>query len=392
MQVPPGLLPDLAAKRYSGPSQRRGRLLLFRRRMEAHEIRDRRLQKTRRIMATTSTILDYPASTNNAARAFSDSFAEVQQDRVVIVGKSPALTQVMRQVEVVACTDSTVLILGETGTGKELIAKAIHRFSSRRDRAMVRADCAALPAGLLESELFGHEKGAFTGAVARNIGRFELAHQGTLFLDEVGDVPLELQSKLLRVLQEQELERLGNARTIRVNFRLVVATNRNLNEMVENGQFRSDLYYRLNVFPIELPPLRDRREDLPCLISHFVAKYARRMNKCINTIPSEYIETLRRYHWPGNIRELQNVIERCVILSTEPVLHRPQLPEQKMADRAASAEFETLADTERRHILRILRETEWVIAGTHGAAARLDVKRTTLLDKMRRLGISRQTQ
>jgi formate hydrogenlyase transcriptional activator len=342
-------------------------------------------------MATTSSIFYHPDPTSNVAGAFADRLVEVQQDPVAIVGNSPALSQVMREVEIVARTDSTVLILGETGTGKELIAKAIHQFSSRRDRAMIRADCVAFPAGLLESELFGHEKGAFTGAVARNIGRFELAHEGTFFLDEVGDVPLELQSKLLRVLQEQELERLGSTRTIHVNFRLVAATNRDLSQMVEDGQFRSDLYYRLNVFPIGLPPLRDRQDDLPCLIRYFVAKYARRMNKCVDTIPSEYIETLRRYHWPGNIRELQNVIERCVILSAGPVLHRPQLPEQKMVERGASAECDTLADAERRHILRILRETEWVIGGVDGAAARLGVKRTTLLDKIRRLGISRQT-
>ncbi|HEX4076782.1 MAG TPA: sigma 54-interacting transcriptional regulator [Candidatus Acidoferrales bacterium] len=337
-------------------------------------------------------MIDYQATPNGAVGRSGQRFLPMDQDGVDIVGNSPALSHVLRQVEISARTDSTILILGETGTGKELIARAIHRFSSRRDRAFIRADCASLPAGLIESELFGHERGAFTGAVVRNIGRFELAHEGTLFLDEVGDVPLELQSKLLRVLQEQELERLGSARTIRVDFRLVAATNRNLARMIDDGQFRTDLYYRLNVFPIELPPLRDRKEDVPFLIRHFVDKYARRMNKRIDSIPSEDMETLCRYQWPGNIRELQNVIERCVILSAGPALHRPQLPQQKPVGRTASPEFETLADVERRHILRILRETEWVIGGIDGAAARLGVKRTTLLDKMRRLGISRQAQ
>ena len=237
-----------------------------------------------------------------------------------IIGESWNLKEVLRQVEIVAGTSSTVLILGETGTGKELIAQAIHKQSSRREHSLVRADCASIPAGLLESELFGHERGAFTGAIARNIGRFELAHGGTLFLDEVGDIPLELQSKLLRVLQEQELERLGSTRTVRVDFRLVAATHRNLSEMVPQGQFRSDLYYRLNVFPIEVPPLRERSEDIPLLILHFARMCAHRMNKRIDTVRAEDMDTFIGYHWPGNVRELQNIVERCVILSPGPVL------------------------------------------------------------------------
>ncbi len=273
-----------------------------------------------------------------------------------LIGESSGMKQVLRQVATVATTDSTVMILGETGTGKELIARAIHSLSSRRERALVRADCAALPAGLLESELFGHEKGAFTGAITRNVGRFELAHAGTLFLDEVGDIPLELQSKLLRVLQEQELERLGSTRTIRVNFRLVAATNRNLSQLVEEGRFRSDLYYRVNVFPIEVPPLRERKEDIPLLVGHFVKKCARRLDKRIDSIRPEDMETLRQYPWPGNVRELQNVIERCVILSSNGVLHRPQIPEQINVGSRAALGGQTLADAERKYISQVLRD------------------------------------
>jgi formate hydrogenlyase transcriptional activator len=303
-----------------------------------------------------------------------------------IVGESRPLKRVLTQVETVAMTTSAVLILGETGTGKELIAQAIHRISSRRDHALVRTDCASIPAGLLESELFGHEKGAFTGAIARGIGRIELADRGTLFLDEVGDIPLELQSKLLRVLQEQEFERLGSTRTIRINFRLVAATNRDLAQMVERGRFRRDLYYRLNVFPIEVPPLRERPEDIPLLVWHFTKKYAQRMNKRIKNIRAQDMEALTHYDWPGNIRELQNVIERSVVLSPDAVLHS-SLADQKPVTKDDRPQ--TLADAEREHILRSLRATDWVIGGPHGAATQLGVRRTTLLYKMQRLGISR---
>ena len=306
-----------------------------------------------------------------------------------IIGESARLKRVLEQVEVVAPTSSTVLVLGETGTGKELIARAVHNLSSRRDCPFVSTNCSSIPAGLLESELFGHEKGAFTGAVAREIGRFELADRGTILLDEVGDIPLELQSKLLRILQEQEFERLGSARTIRANFRLVAATNRDLPQMVEKGEFRSDLYYRLNVFPIETPPLRERREDIPLLVWHFVRKYAQVMNKRIETIRAEDMETLLHYSWPGNVRELQNIVERSVILTAGAVLHSPSLSEPKCINRNVPPTVRTLADAERKHILHTLRETDWVIGGPEGAAAQLAVRRTTLLYKMRRLGIFR---
>jgi len=305
-----------------------------------------------------------------------------------IIGTSGTLDRVLGQVETVAATDSTVLILGETGTGKDLIARAIHNLSSRRQRSLVRADCASIPAGLLESELFGHEKGAFTGAITRNIGRVELADGGTLFLDEVGDIPLELQSKLLRVLQEQELERLGSTRTVRVDFRLVAATNRNLAHMVEQGQFRRDLYYRLNVFPIEIPALRDRREDVPLLVWHFAKRYARRMNKHIEKIRTEDMEALTHYHWPGNVRELQNLMERSVILSSGPVLHFA-LSDLSHTARNMAPRVRTLAEAERELILQALQDNDWVIGGRDGASAQLGVKRTTLLDKMRRHGIAR---
>jgi formate hydrogenlyase transcriptional activator len=307
---------------------------------------------------------------------------------VDIIGRSRTLDRVLRQVETVAATDATVLILGETGTGKELIARAIHNLSSRRHRSLVRADCASIPAGLLESELFGHERGAFTGAIARNIGRFELADGGTLFLDEAGDIPLELQSKLLRVLQEQELERLGSTRTLRVDFRLVAATNRKLAQMVEQGQFRKDLYYRLNVFPIEIPALRDRPEDVPLLVWHFAKKYAQRMNKQIEKIRTEDMEALTHYHWPGNVRELQNLMERSVILSSGPVLHFP-LSHLSHTARNTAPRLRTLAEAERELILQALQDSDWVIGGRDGASAQLGVKRTTLLDKMRRHGIAR---
>ena len=286
-----------------------------------------------------------------------------------------------------ARTDAAVLLLGETGTGKELFARAIHDFSSRRDQPLVRADCALIPAGLLESELFGHERGAFTGAVARNVGRIELADKGSLFLDEVGDIPLELQSKLLRVLQEREFERLGSSRTIRVDFRLVAATNRNLIEMVGNGQFRRDLYYRLSVFPVEIPPLRERAEDIPMLAWHFVKKYARQMNKRIDKILPQDMEALVHHGWPGNVRELQNVVERSVVVSPGAVLALSRPAEPKRIE--SSRDARTLAEAEREHILRVLRNTDWVLGGPGGAAVKLVVKRTTLLYKMRRLGIDR---
>ena len=313
------------------------------------------------------------------------------QDFENIVGTSAALKGVLHQVEVVAPTESTVLILGETGTGKELIARAIHTISSRSNRPFVKLNCAAIPSGLLESELFGHEKGAFTGAVAQRIGRFELAHGGTLFLDEVGDIPLELQSKLLRVLQEQEFERLGNTRTIRVDVRLVAATNRDLAQMVAEKQFREDLYFRLNVFPIRIPPLRERAGDVPLLVRHFVDRYAERMNKRIETIPEEAMAALCRHAWPGNIRELQNFIERAVILTPDSVL-KIQANELQDSVPVPSTAPNTLEDFEREHILQTLRETGGVIGGRNGAAAKLGLKRTTLFSKMEKLGISRRTR
>jgi formate hydrogenlyase transcriptional activator len=301
-----------------------------------------------------------------------------------VVGESTALKRALSQAETVAPTDSTVLVLGETGTGKEVIARAIHDLSWRREGTFVKINCAAIPTGLLESELFGHEKGAFTGAIAQKIGRFELAHHGSLFLDEVGDIPLELQPKLLRVLQEKEFERLGATRTIRVDVRMVAATNRNLAQMVEEGLFRVDLYYRLNVFPIQIPPLRERREDIPLLVRYFVQKYARRMDRRIETISAEEMDALARYHWPGNVRELENLIERAVILSPGPELRVP-VAELKQPSEAPSNL--SLESAEREHIVRVLRETNWVVGGPRGAATRLGLKRTTLQSKMRKLGI-----
>jgi formate hydrogenlyase transcriptional activator len=312
-----------------------------------------------------------------------------------IIGESAALKQALHQVEIVAPTDSTVLIQGETGTGKELIARAIHNLSGRRSRTFVKLNCAAIPTGLLESELFGHEKGAFTGAIAQKVGRVELAHGGTLFLDEVGDIPLELQSKFLRVLQEQEFERLGGTRTIRVDVRLVAATNRNLLQMVSAREFRSDLYYRLNVFPIVSPPLRDRQEDVANLVRYFTQKFGRRMNKQIATIPAATMTALSRYHWPGNIRELQNFIERAVILSRGSNLEAPLAElEKQVTDRPAeelppSTTLTTLEEAEREHIRRALQQANWLVGGPSGAAAKLGMKRTTLQSKMSKLGIER---
>jgi formate hydrogenlyase transcriptional activator len=307
-----------------------------------------------------------------------------------IIGNSTALRKVLSQVEAVAPTGSTVLIYGETGTGKELIARAVHNLSDRRSNAFVKLNCAAIPTGLLESELFGHERGSFTGAVTQRIGRFELASPGTIFLDEVGEIPLDLQPKLLRVLQEREFERLGSSRTLRTDARLIAATNRDLGAMVGEQTFRSDLFYRLNVFPIRVPALRERTEDIPSLVRHFAQHFARNMKKQIDTISSETMSALVRYPWPGNIREMQNVIERAVILSRGPVLHVPssdlksRIPEA--GDTNGSA---TLEEVERKHILSVLEQTNWVFAGPNGAAARLGIKRPTLQFRMQKLGIAR---
>ncbi len=308
-----------------------------------------------------------------------------------VVGESRALKAVFENVERVAPTDSTVLIQGETGRGKELIARAIHKISSRCGRSFIKLNCAAIPFDLLESELFGHEKGAFTGAIAQKVGRFEIADKGTLFLDEVGDIPLALQSKLLRVLQEQEFERLGGTRTHQVDVRLVAATNRDLTDMVKRNEFRSDLYYRLNVFPIMLPPLRQRREDIPLLVAHFVDLFGRRMVKQIEHIPAETLSALSSYDWPGNIRELQNFIERSVILSPGAVL-RPPLQELKKSPTTGLPEAITLEEAERDHICKTLQSTRWVVAGPEGAAARLGIKRSTLYFRMQKLGISRSNR
>jgi formate hydrogenlyase transcriptional activator len=305
-----------------------------------------------------------------------------------IIGNSAALEAVLEQVERVAPTGSTVLIQGETGTGKELIARAVHNISPRCGRAYVKLNCAAIPFDLLESELFGHERGAFTGAIAQKIGRFELADKGTLFLDEVGDIPLGLQPKLLRVLQEQEFERLGNGRTHHVDVRLVAATHRDLGQMVKRNEFRSDLYYRLNVFPIALPPLRDRREDIEPLVKHYVDLFSRRMGKQIEDIPAETLNAFQSCSWPGNVRELQNVIERAVILSNDGILPNPLAPAE--SETVISVPVRpTLKDSERALILQTLQAAGWVIGGPAGAAAKLGLKRTTLIAKMKKHGISR---
>jgi formate hydrogenlyase transcriptional activator len=313
-----------------------------------------------------------------------------------IIGDSVTLRRILEELQTVAPTDSTILILGETGTGKELIARAIHHLSARRERTLVKVNCAAIPTGLLESELFGHEKGAFTGAVAQRIGRFELAHRGTIFLDEVGDIPLELQPKLLRVLQEQEFERLGSVRTTRVDVRVVAATNVDLAQKVAANQFRSDLYYRLNVFPIMIPPLRERKEDIPLLVRYFAQKYARRMKKPIDAIPMKAMAALIDYDWPGNVRELENFVERSVILSHGAELQIPlaelrgrlNLP-ATVSPNASSAGIATLEHAEREHIIRALREAEWIVGGPKGAANRLGMKRTTLQSRIKKLGIAR---
>jgi len=319
-----------------------------------------------------------------------------------IVGKSSALRKVLKRVETVAPTGSTVLIYGETGAGKELIARAIHDLSPRKSKAFVKLNCAAIPTGLLESELFGHERGAFTGAIAQRIGRFEVANGGTIFLDEIGEIPLELQTKLLRVLQEREFERLGSSRTLRTDARLIAATNRDLEAMVAEQKFRSDLFFRLNVFPIQVPPLRERHGDIPLLVRHFAQQFSKRMNKTIDTISSATMEALSRYHWPGNIRELQNVIERAVITSTGRVLKvdvadlkisKPSSPAEKGSAQGSTngGLRDTLEETERQQILKALKQSNWVVAGPKGAAAKLGMKRSTLQLRMSKLGISRHS-
>jgi formate hydrogenlyase transcriptional activator len=308
-----------------------------------------------------------------------------------IIGKSPALEAVLEKIERVAPTATTVLILGETGTGKELIAKAIHNISPRYDHSFVKVNCAAIPMDLLESELFGHERGAFTGAISQKVGRFDLADKGTIFLDEVGDIPLPLQPKLLRVLQEQEFERLGSARTHHVDVRVVAATHRDLEQMVDRCEFRSDLYYRLNVFPVVLPPLRARHEDIPALVHYFVDLYSRQIGKRVEHIPGETMLALRSYTWPGNVRELQNLIQRAVILSCDGVLPNP-LPSNHTEVVKVISKSAALKEVDRALILRTLEASGWMIGGQEGAAAKLGLKRTTLLYKMKKLGISRPAQ
>ena len=328
-----------------------------------------------------------PARSQTISRPNRESGCELDhsQEANGIIGSSPALQHTLQQARIVAPTDSTVLLYGETGTGKELFASLIHDLSRRAGGPFIRLNCAAIPEGLLESELFGHERGAFTGAIAQRVGRFEAANHGTLFLDEIGDIPLSLQSKLLRVLQEQEFERLGSTRTIRVNVRVIAATNRDLSELVEQQMFRMDLFYRINVFPITLPPLRERREDIARLARHFVHDAAERMHRPIPTIPTEAIQALTDHSWPGNVRELQNVIERAVIISENEVLRLPPFgPKRNLT---SSDHGHTLNDIERDHILRALDETGWVLGGAAGAAQHLGLKRTTLISKLKRLGI-----
>jgi len=320
-----------------------------------------------------------------------DFIPRIEAERVAtrpIIGDSQSLRQVLKQVEIVAPTDATVLVLGETGTGKELVARAIHDASGRSRRPFVKLNCAAIPSTLLESELFGHERGAFTGAVAQRIGRFELADGGTLFLDEVGEIPLELQSKLLRVLQEHEFERIGGTRTLKVDVRVIAATNRDLRGMVGAQRFRDDLYYRLNVFPIAIPPLRERPDDIEALVEHFVDQFALRMNRQIDVIPRETLDALRRHPWRGNVRELENVIQRAVILSTGRRLTLPPMRVEPVPHYPSQA-VDTLEGVERAFIAQVLDETNWVIGGPRGAAARLGIKRTTLHSMLKRLGLSR---
>jgi len=327
--------------------------------------------------------------------AFFDEYAGFEGNFEGIIGRSAAINALCKHIRIVAPTGSTVLILGETGTGKELIARAIHNLSPRSDRPFIKVNCAAIPAGLIESELFGHERGAFTGAVNSRMGRFEMANGGTLFLDEIGDIPLELQPKLLRVLQEQEFERIGSPHTKRVDVRIVAATSRELPRMVANREFRPDLYYRLNVFPLRVPALRERAEDIPLLVRHFVELYSEKANKQITEVPPQAMQVMSRYPWPGNVRELQNVIERAVILSPGKVL-RPNLDELQewnqpawAADPDRDDSLTTLKEADRQHITRALAATNWVLGGSRGAAARLGLARTTLIAKMQKLGITR---
>jgi formate hydrogenlyase transcriptional activator len=350
-------------------------------------------QVARQIAIAVDNALEYRDLVDERARLVEEKLylneeIRTQHNFEEIVGESAALKEILSQVETVAPTDSNVLILGDTGTGKELIARAIHNLSGRRDRTFVRINCAAIPLGLLESELFGHERGAFTGAIAQKIGRFELADKGSLFLDEIGDIPLELQAKLLRVLQEQEFERLGNSKTLKVNVRIIAATNADLSQLVAAKQFRSDLYYRINVFPLRVPSLRDRAEDIPALVRYFAQKYSRSMRKQIRSIPAAAMTALGRYSWPGNIRELENFIERGVILSTGSELNLPiaELTSAPVADPNGPIK---LADAERDHIMRTLKSTQWIVGGPKGAAACLGMKRTTLQARIRKLGISR---
>jgi formate hydrogenlyase transcriptional activator len=372
-----------------------GVLMLSRRSDNAFEKEDVILleQVARQIAIAVENTLEYEKATKDRDKETKQRLyleEEIRAEFGEIVGDSPALKSALHLVSVVAPTDSSVMIQGETGTGKELIARAIHNLSGRRERAFVKLNCAAIPLGLLESELFGHEKGAFTGAIAQKSGRFELAHKGTLFLDEVGDIPLELQAKLLRVLQEQEFERLGSNRTHKVDVRLIAATHRDLAAMVKQTTFREDLYYRLKVFPITVPPLRQRTEDIPKLVRHFIELYARRMNKRIETAPSETMDALVKYRWPGNVRELQNFIERAVILSPHTVLRAPISElEPFSAARESNPPMTGLAELERDHIIRALELSHWVVGGRSGAAERLGMKRTSLVYKMRKLRISR---
>ena len=350
-------------------------------------------QVARQVAIAVENALDFEKATEDKLRETRQRLyleEELRAEFGAIVGDSPALKTALHLVSVVSPTDSSVLILGETGTGKELIARAIHNLSSRRDKAFVKLNCAAIPLGLLESELFGHEKGAFTGAVAQKTGRFELANKGTLFLDEVGDIPLELQAKLLRILQEQEFERLGSNHTHKVDVRLIAATHRDLAAMVKQTTFREDLYYRLKVFPIHVPALRQRTEDIPKLVSHFTELYARRMNKRIDKIPSETMDALVRYRWPGNVRELQNFIERAVILSPHTVLRAPTSElEPFSAPKRSNLPMTGLEEVERDHIVRALEASDWVVGGRNGAAERLGMKRTSLVYRMRKLRVIR---
>ncbi|MDQ2843927.1 MAG: sigma 54-interacting transcriptional regulator [Acidobacteriota bacterium] len=352
-------------------------------------------QVARQVAIAVENALDYERATAEKNRETERRLyleEEIRAEFGAIVGHSPALKSALSLVSIVAPTDSSVMILGETGTGKELIARAIHNLSSRRQRAFVKLNCAAIPLGLLESELFGHEKGAFTGAIAQKVGRFELANTGTLFLDEVGDIPLELQAKLLRVLQEQEFERLGSNKTHKVDVRLIAATHRDLPSMVKQSTFREDLYYRLRVFPIQVPALRQRIDDIPELVRHFTTLFSRRINKGIEHIPAETMDALVRYGWPGNIRELQNFIERAVILSPHSVLRAPVAElEPFNSHRERDVVISGLAEVERDHIVRALEASNWVIGGRNGAAERLGMKRTSLLYRMQRLGINRPT-